>query len=486
VSFENLLFLGFWRSTTEIPMFERTFPPAVLLAFLFFGFAGLNCRTAVSKDLGPVPETTGKPRLALETFDTVWKWIYENHFDTNFNGHNWLQVREEYRPRAAAAKTSKELRDTIQQMLDLLHVSHMAIVSGDIAEEIETRGKKSTSVEGADESDSGTVGVDVRFKNKDLLVTRVEPGLSADRAGVKPGWILRRIGVVDTANLMMKTPKSLDARRRSFLAWRAAAKKLSGRPGSQIALEFLDGDNHKVKLFLKREAPLGEAIQFGNLPVLFAHLSTNQISGPNGTRIGFIRFNIWMLPTALAFNRAIDQFRGDDGIILDLRGNVGGMVGMIIGVAGHFMREPASLGAIIARDNTLQLPGNPRFVDSNGRRVEPFAGPVAVLVDEITASASEVFTGGLQELGRVHVFGRVTAGQALPAIYDELPNGDAFYHPIADFITPKGTRFEGRGVIPDEEVPLDRRALLMGKDPALARAVEWIASAPATTTRGGK
>ncbi|HTG46009.1 MAG TPA: S41 family peptidase, partial [Verrucomicrobiae bacterium] len=84
--------------------------------------------------------------------------------------------------------------------------------------------------------------------------------------------------------------------------------------------------------------------------------------------------------------------------------------------------------------------------------------------------------GGLQELGRVRVFGRTTSGQALPAVLDELPNGDGFYHPIADFITPKGTRFEGRGVVPDEVVPLDRPSLLAGKDPALERAISWITS----------
>jgi carboxyl-terminal processing protease len=156
------------------------------------------------------------------------------------------------------------------------------------------------------------------------------------------------------------------------------------------------------------------------------------------------------------------------------RGNVGGMVGMIIGVAGHFTPKPLTLGSLVARDNTLRLPANPRFVDSSGKRVEPFSGPVAILVDEITASASEVFTGGLQEHGRVRVFGRTTAGQALPAVHNKLPNGDALYHPVADFLTGSGVRFEGRGVVPDEPVALDRNALLAGRDQVLERAIQWI------------
>ena len=109
--------------------------------------------------------------------------------------------------------------------------------------------------------------------------------------------------------------------------------------------------------------------------------------------------------------------------------------------------------------------------------IDPFSGPVAILVDEITASASEVFTGGLQEHGRIRVFGRTTAGQALPAVYHRLPNGDTLYHPIADFVTDKGVRFEGRGVVPDEAVPLNRQALLSGRDETLERALNWIDNA---------
>lgn len=422
-------------------------------------------------------DLVSKTPLALETFDQVWRIIQETHFDTNFNGHNWNQLRDKYRPRAASARHGDAFRDVIQEMLDLLAVSHLAIVPGEFAAEIELEepeSKSSTAVEEADETESGTLGIHLRYSDKNLLITRVEPGLPAHQAGVKPGWILKRIGATHTADLKQKTPKKLDARRRDFLAWRAASKKLSGAPGTKIALEFVNENNRVIPLQLERATAQGEPIQFGSLPVLYAHLDDETLRSPREKDIGFIRFNIWMLPTAIAFNKAVDQHRADSGIVIDLRGNVGGMVGMIIGVAGHFTTRPITLGALIARDNTLKLPANPRFVDTSGKRVQPFDGPVAILVDEITASASEVFAGGLQEHGRVRVFGRTTAGQALPAVYDKLPNGDALYHPVADFVTGKGVRFEGRGVVPDESVPLDRRALLSGKDPVLERAIQWI------------
>jgi carboxyl-terminal processing protease len=445
-----------------------SYPPfrPILLSFLLL-FCGL---------MSALEAREAKPRvpLALETFDQVWQILNENHFDTNFNGHDWQKVREKFRPRIAAARNSAAFRDGLQEMLGLLNVSHLAIVSSEEAEAMEADDKKAASLEAADESDSGTLGMELRFLGNDLLVTRVEPALPAAHAGVKPGWILRRIGKSKTADLKQKTPKKLDERRRNFLAWRAASKKLSGAPGTAIALEFLDAGNRPITLSIERAAAQGEPIEFGALPVLYAHLDSTEAATPGRKKVGVIRFNIWMLPTALALNKAIDEHRGKDGIIIDLRGNIGGMVGMIIGAAGHFTTEPLILGTMVDRVNSLRLPANPRLVDTSGKRVQPFAGPVAILVDEVTASASEVFTGGLQEHGRVRVFGRTSAGQALPAVYQELVNGDYLYRPVSDFVTPKGIRFEGRGIVPDESVPLDRGSLLSGRDVTMERALLWI------------
>jgi carboxyl-terminal processing protease len=59
-------------------------------------------------------------------------------------------------------------------------------------------------------------------------------------------------------------------------------------------------------------------------------------------------------------------------------------------------------------------------------------------------------------------------------VFDKLPNGDVLIHAYADFVTADGTRLEGRGVVPDVEVPLTRQDLLAGKDATLDRALQWI------------
>ena len=147
---------------------------------------------------------------------------------------------------------------------------------------------------------------------------------------------------------------------------------------------------------------------------------------------------------------------------------------MIMGISGHFLTERKALGTMKTRESELRFAANPRLVDASGQRVVPFAGPLAILVDGMTGSASECFAGGLQSLGRARVFGQTSMGQALPAFFDKLPNGDVLIHATGDFVTADGTRLEGRGVVPDEIVPLRRDTLLAGRDPVLEAALNWV------------
>jgi carboxyl-terminal processing protease len=170
----------------------------------------------------------------------------------------------------------------------------------------------------------------------------------------------------------------------------------------------------------------------------------------------------------------MDRFRTADGIVIDLRGNPGGLAAMIMGISGHFLDERKPLGTMKSREAELKFAANPRLVNGAGERVEPFKGRLAILVDSMTGSASECFAGGMQALGRAHVFGQTSMGQALPAFFDKLPNGDVLIHATGDFVTANGTRLEGRGVIPDQVVPIVRSELLAGRDTTLEAALAWI------------
>ena len=147
---------------------------------------------------------------------------------------------------------------------------------------------------------------------------------------------------------------------------------------------------------------------------------------------------------------------------------------MVMGFGGYFVDSAVSLGTMKTRDLTLNFGINPRRLQVNGRDTGPYKGPVAILVDAMSASTSEIFATGMQRIGRVRVFGERSAGAALPALMHALPSEDIFVHAVADFRDPAGSRIEGAGVTPDEIVPLTQVDLSKNVDAPLEAAVRWI------------
>jgi carboxyl-terminal processing protease len=207
---------------------------------------------------------------------------------------------------------------------------------------------------------------------------------------------------------------------------------------------------------------------------MYVRVEREKKATPSGRTAGVIKFNVWMAAVDAEFQQAMDEMRRADGIVIDLRGNPGGLAAMLMGISGHFVGDRVTLGVMKTRESEFRFVANPRLVNASGERVEPFSGPVAILVDSMSGSASECFAGGMQSIGRARIFGQTSMGQALPALFDRLPNGDVLIHAYGDFVTATGTRLEGRGVIPDEAVPLERADLLAGRDRTMEAALAWI------------
>jgi carboxyl-terminal processing protease len=397
-----------------------------------------------------------------ETFDAAWTIIRDSHFDPTMNGVDWPAVKAELGPRAARAQTDGELRDVIRDMLSRLGLSHFALIPS---------GRDNASSAPMDLS--GDPGFDVRLMGSELLVTQVDPHGGAAASGVRLGWRLLSVDGMPVAELLSRLPETMPDRLRNVEIWRMVETRVRGPQGSLVPLMFDDG-NRDIGLAIERRAEPGQPATVGNLPTMYVRVETDERQTPRGATTGVIRFNVWMPGVDPLFQRAIDKFRRASGIIIDLRGNPGGLAAMIMGISGHFLTERKPLGTMKTRDAELRFAANPRLVNAAGERVEPFAGPVAILIDGMTGSASECFAGGMQAIGRARVFGQTSMGQALPAFFAKLPNGDVLIHATGDFVTADGTRLEGRGVVPDEAVAIDRAALLAGHDATLDRALKWI------------
>ena len=404
----------------------------------------------------------------LETFDAVWTIVRDSHFDPAMNGVDWSAVKTELRPKAIAAKNDDELRRTIRDMLGRLGQSHFALIPA--GADSSTGGKSDLSAD---------PGFESRLIDRTLVVTRVTPGGAAAAAGVKPGWVIDAIDGKNVESAFASLPDAMPRRLFNVEVWRRTESQLRGSVGSQVRVTFRDASDKALPITLTRQREQGQPAKVGTLPTMYVRVESESRRTPAGNSAGVIRFNVWMAAVDALFQKAMDGHRSADGIVIDLRGNPGGLAAMLMGISGHFLTERKPLGVMKTRDSELRFASNPRLVSAAGQRVEPFAGPVAILVDALTGSASECFAGGMQSLGRARIFGQTSMGQALPAVFDKLPNGDVLIHAYGDFVTATGTRLEGRGVIPDEEVPLNRAELLAGRDTALERALQWIDTARA-------
>ena len=413
--------------------------------------------------LGAAPLGAQESDQNLATFDAATRIVLRTHFDTTFNGVDWAALTDSLRPFAKGVSRDS-VRTLLRRMLARLGQSHFAVFPSDVAE--------ATTEEAKDES--GNIGVDLGYVEGRIVIQRVESDGAARAAGIRTGWIVTGVGDVKVDTLLERTKTRPAHYSMTLRAIRGVATLLLGEVDSPVTVHLLDERDRPVSKTLIRRADTGPAVKWGYFPTFFARFDAHEERLEN-TRAGVIWFSNWLVPLIRQVDSAVDAYRGLDGMVLDLRRNSGGVAAMVGGVAGHFTQRPDTLGINQTRTSRLVFVANPRRSTRDGRSVTPYAGPVAILLDELSGSASEIFAAGMRSVGRVRIFGATSIGGVLPASWDRLPNGDVLYHAIGEFITPRGERLEGIGVVPDQPVSVTRADLLAGRDPVLHAAMRWIA-----------
>jgi len=401
--------------------------------------------------------TPEQQRLNIESFEHVWSTVRDKHWDPKLGGLDWQGVHDELRPRLERAATMEQAREAMEDMLSRLKQTHFDIVPAAVYEEMDGGGKG-----------EGRTGIEVRVVEGRALVVSTEPDSPAAKSGVKPGWEIERVDGKPLDPGLRKIDRNFrDSTLHDLMLEQAVLTRLAGSEGSRVKVSLREAQGRNTTIEMERARPRGAEFSFGNLPPLYFWVEARK-ARPD---VGYIRFNLFFAPETL--NKAVENAVKDcatcRGFVVDLRGNLGGIGGLAPGVAGWFLDTPGlRLGDMLLRTTKLKFVVFPRPT--------VFRGPLAILVDGCSASTSEIFAGGMQDLKRARVFGMRSAGAALPSMFERLPNGDGFQYAIANYISEGGKQLEGAGVIPDEIAGPSRRELLEGRDPALDRALAWIES----------
>jgi carboxyl-terminal processing protease len=390
-------------------------------------------------------------------FDGTWTLVRDKHYDKTLGGLDWMAMRSRYEPLALGAPDAATFYRFLNQMLGELGQSHLE-VAGPGAPPSPAFDPEAPPTSGG-EADPGFV---VRIIEGRPTVTLVRPQSSAERAGLRAGFIVTHIGgwQVQTA---MRGGRPLRPVEERFYARLAASRRLLGPTGSRVTVKYLDAQDRPGEVVLEREASKERPVKLGLLPPLYPEVRVSQVGD-----IGVLAFNLFLSEGVLPrVQSAIDGFRArkSRAVIIDLRGNPGGQGAVAIPIAARLTDRPLTLGTLQFREF------NQVFTASPPLGVKPFTGTVVIVTDEGTASTAEILAAGLKEAGRALVVGDTSLGAVLPSQVESLPGGAVIQYVVADFRTPKGVLLEGRGVQPDRRVHETRAALLAGRDPVLDAAL---------------
>jgi carboxyl-terminal processing protease len=377
---------------------------------------------AATAAAAPTPDAR-RARTNARVFDAVWNRVRTAYFDPTFHGLDWNAIREQYRPGALAAVDEAGLYRVINQMLGELDDGHAGALSPTLAR-FEARRNEARPL----------LGLQILREKDRFVLEDVKPGSPAEQSAIELGWEVRTFDghpYVPGTHLSPGVPVNVE-----FVDATGAARTVSITPQLMAAP-------------VRREARWVE---------------------PGVLLLTFDEFNFG---TTSWIDHQLDRAPPGTRLVLDLRGNRGGLVMEARSVLGCFLPKGRVWARYRTRGNAVDKPMK------TGGGCTPFAGPLAVIVSGSSRSAAELVPGALQEAHRATIVGRRSAGAVLIAMESRLPDGGRFNMSVEDVSLANGVRLEHRGVTPEVEAfttLADRRA---GRDPAVEAAVRAVKQTPA-------
>ena len=280
------------------------------------------------------------------------------------------------------------------------------------------------------------IGAEIGIKNNILTIISPLPDSPAEKAGLKAGDKVYKIDDADTTYL------SLDG----------AVRLIRGEAGTKVILTiFRDGQDETQKIEIVRGRIHYETVKWAL----------------KESNILYIKISHFNQDTADLFGQAIQENLGKNlqGVVLDLRNNPGGFLGIATDIAESWIKK----GDIIVVEKFSQ--NNKNYYKSRGR-AELAALPTVALINEGSASASEIVAGALQDHGLATIIGKQSFGKGSVQDLRHLSDGSNIKLTVAKWLTPNERMIGGEGIAPDIEVELTEEDYSSDRDPQLDKALE--------------
>ncbi|MGQ9600833.1 MAG: S41 family peptidase [Anaerolineae bacterium] len=286
----------------------------------------------------------------------------------------------------------------------------------------------------------GGIGAYVTQTEDGRIVLEPMPDLPAERAGVRKGDVLLKVDETEiTPDMTVDQVISL----------------IRGEVGTLVRLTLQrGGEAQPIVVDIRREEIPSPSVEWRMLE--------------EAPGIGYIRIILFSSRTVKELEEAIQELEGQgmSRLIIDLRGNGGGLFDAAIDTAREFLPDGVVLYQVEkgGKEQTFTVKKRGLYADI----------PLVLLVDSGTASASEIVAGALQDRGRAVLIGQKTYGKGSVQSVFDLSDGSSVHITSAQWLTPNRRQISGQGLIPNLEVALSEDDRQQGRDPQLERAIQYL------------
>lgn len=349
-------------------------------------------------------------------FDNVWNIAKVNYYDASMNNQAWGRWKEHYRGKI---KSDEDAKVAIESMLASLNDPYSRFM--DKVEYNDQNTSISSKISG--------IGVNISSIAGKVHIVNVIEGTPAQSANLQAGDIILDIDGKDANGLSVSEVASL----------------VRGPENTSVQLTVLRNNDKFVKKVLRKEI---------KIKTVKSNVENN---------IGYIQISSFIgSTTPNEFLEAMEKTKKTDGLVIDLRGNTGGLLPNAIFIANLFIPE-GKIVSIVGRNGykyDIQAQETDYLVDK----------PVVVLVDGGSASASEILSGALKDYNRAKLVGTKTFGKGMVQKIIPLENETGLNLTIAKYLTPSGTDINKKGINPDVEVQFTEKNIRNREDVQLQTA----------------